>query len=89
MLDAIMKHAQVYAEQSDGAWEYAKDWNEVKAIFVDGATIGYAMACDDITKAVERELSYRSYREDQDGSAIGACKEILGYITVLRKRSSI
>jgi hypothetical protein len=34
---------------------------------------------------VAREQNYREYRQDQDGSGIGACKEITGYLNVLRK----
>lgn len=48
---------------------------------------GYRAALDSVLKGIEREQSYRVYRADkvldQDGSAIGACKEIAGYVRVL------
>lgn len=48
---------------------------------------GYRAALNSVLKGIERELDYRVYRADkvldQDGSAIGACKEIAGYVRVL------
>ena len=47
---------------------------------------GYRAALNSVLKGIERELDYREYRLDlgeQDGSAVGACKEIAGYVRVL------
>lgn len=48
---------------------------------------GYRAALNKVLKGIEREQNYRVYRAeevcDQDGSAIGACKEIAGYVRVL------
>lgn len=40
--------------------------------------------CNNVLKGIEREQSYREFREDQDGSGIGACKEIAGWVRACR-----
>jgi len=38
---------------------------------------------NEVLVGIAREQSYREFREDQDGSGIGACKEIAGYVRAL------
>lgn len=44
-----------------------------------------ADALDQVLAGIQREQNYREYREDQDGSGIGACKEIASYVRALAK----
>jgi len=41
-------------------------------------------ALDAALASIAREQNYREYREDQDGSGIAACKEIAGYVRLLK-----
>ncbi len=38
---------------------------------------------EEVLACIDREQSYREYRQDQDGSAVGACKEIRSYVRLL------
>ena len=43
---------------------------------------------EQVLAGISREQDYREYRMDlgeQDGSAVGACKEIAGYVRALKK----
>lgn len=42
-------------------------------------------ALDEVLECVTRERNYREYRNDQDGSGVGACKKIAGYVQVLKR----
>jgi hypothetical protein len=66
--------------------EYQKD-DSVMHVDVEVYKSGYLQALDDVLLAVAREQMYREYRSeiDQDGSAIGACKEIAGYVRALKE----
>jgi hypothetical protein len=41
-------------------------------------------ALDEVLAGIAREQNYREFREDQDGSAVGACKEIASYVRALK-----
>ncbi len=49
---------------------------------------GWDAAVDACLGAIAREQSYREYRQDQDGSGVGACKEIASYVRLLRRPGS-
>ena len=55
--------------------------------FRDVFNAGFDAAISEVLKGIAREQDYREYRVDksgdQDGSAIGACKEIASYVRQL------
>jgi hypothetical protein len=46
-------------------------------------------ALNEVLRGIAREQNYREFREDQDGSAIGACKEIAGWVKALLATQSV
>lgn len=62
---------------------------ELEARLATERRSGYLAALSDARAAVLREQNYREYRQDQDGSGVGACKEIIGYLNVLGRAQLI
>lgn len=50
-----------------------------------GFIIGYNAALRKVFDAIMREMNYREYRKDQDGSAVGACKSLAQYVGAMKK----
>lgn len=77
-LKAITSPAQVHPD----CW--AQHFNEqIKKSLSDAEARGFQRAIDQIRAGIERELRYREFRKDQDGSGVGACKEILIYLKAM------
>lgn len=52
----------------------------------DEISAAYDFALDEVLACIDREQNYREFREDQDGSGVGACKEIAGYVRALKAK---
>lgn len=77
--------AKTLVERAKEYGEQFKDAPESSELSRSSAwLVGYRTALEEVLAGIDREQSYREYREDQDGSAIGACKEIAGYVRKMR-----
>jgi len=70
------------AKAASIVWDQAYGTHTQKA-FLSGAEFGARRMIEELRAAILREQNYREFRDDQDGSAIGACKELLSYLGAL------
>lgn len=60
--------------------------DEIYSLDMEWLIVTLEKYCESVRAGIDREQKYREYRTDQDGSAVGACKEIMSWVQACEKK---